>query len=106
MFCGVVVIFCVQAIFGCCFTVFEVGSTLLTTLSATQGVRITGNCLTPRSASAAFSMPLLLGSLCASELMQSSKTTWKDNQPEDVPYGRFGPDLIHSLCAPCLPTLS
>ena len=56
----------------------EAVATLLTTLSATQGVRVTGSCL-PQSRDA-------MGR--------------KTHQPEGGPYGGFGPDL------PCYPPLA
>ena len=106
---------------GCyCFTVLEVGSTLLAALIATQGVRITSpgpapeflprrvdhrqlsdpQNKRPKPASSAFSCPEPEFSPCASELVHSPETSWKDNPTNQRTLGGFGPDL------PCYPPLS
>ena len=87
---------------------FEVGPTLLATLNATQGVRITGSCPTPqgkrpRPASAP-SYALSLNSSChpvCQRIPAQSRDAMQGttHQPEDLPYGGFGlrccPPLSH-----------
>ena len=94
----------------CCCAALQVGATLLTTLSATQGVCTTRSCPTPLSkrpkpASAAFSCPepefLLAAHVPVNSCAAPRRHGRITHQPEDVWYGGwFGPDL------PCYPPLS
>ena len=82
----------------CCCAVLKVGATLSTTLIATQGVWITSSCPTLEQETQACT-GRIPGSLCARDSCASLRRHGK-TQPEDAPYGWFGPDL------PCYPPLS
>ena len=85
------------------FAVLKVGSTLLATLIATQGVRIPSNCPTPRAMNPGLHRPafscLEPEFLPAANVPENSCKTPRTHHQEDVPYGRFGPEL------PCYPPL-
>ena len=84
----------------------RVGSTLLTTLSAFQGVRITSSCPTPRARGQACVGRVLIffscfppASLCANEFMHTLK-------PKDAPYGVWPRPAVLSSTVARAPTSS